>query len=92
MFGIFKDEHYAGAVERIGLVAKNESTQWFVLLLVGSKAPLILKSGFMNGEYNRVIEDLALTVPGDDVAIILSGTGLKSFTNRTLNARLGTTR
>jgi hypothetical protein len=42
----------------------------------------------LGGEYARVIEQLALTAPGDEIELVMKGTTLKSFANRTLNARL----
>ena len=80
--------HYSGTVERIGFASTGEMSNRYVLLLVGESAPVTLQNGAFGGEYARVIEHLALTVPGDEVEFVLKGATVKSFTDRTLDRRL----
>jgi len=88
MFGTSNEVHHSGTVERIGFASTGEMSNRYVLLLAGEPAPVTLQNGVFGGEYARVIEHLALTVPGDEVEFVLKGTTLKSFTNRTLDRRL----
>lgn len=90
MFGTSNEVHQSGTVERVGFAATGEMSNKFVLLLVGKAAPVILRNGLFSGEYDRVIEHLALTAPGDEVEFVMKDMTLKSFTNRTLDARFRT--
>lgn len=88
MFGSSHELSKSGTVERIGFASTGEMSSRYVLLLVGEPAPVILQNGVLSGEYARIIEHLALTAPGDEIEFVMRGTTLKSFANRTLNARL----
>jgi predicted butyrate kinase (DUF1464 family) len=89
MFGSSKEVRKSGTIERIGFASTGEMSSRYVLLLVGEAVPVILQNGVFGGEYVRVVEHLALTASGDEVEFVLKDTTLKSFANRTLDARLG---
>lgn len=88
MLGTSKEVRKSGTIERIGFASTGEMSNRYVLLLVGEGVPVILKNGIFGSEYVRVVEHLALTTPGDEVEFVLKDTTLKSFANRTLDARL----
>lgn len=90
MFGKSNELCYSGRVERIGFVSTGEMSNRFVLLLVGKAGPFILRKGLFPGEYDRVVDQLALTAPGDEIEFVMNDMTLKSFTNRTLDERLRT--
>lgn len=90
MFWKSNDIHHAGTVERIGFASTGEMSNRYVLLLVGQSEPVILRGNVLPGEYERAIQSLAITAPGDEVELTMSGTKLKSFRNRTLDARFRT--